>query len=283
MSATDVARDLARELGLADAEPVTIADRSNLVLRVGPVIARVAMATSMVRVGTAWLEREVKLTRFLAAREVGVTRPLAGPFERGGFVISFWEAEDVLAPPDALAFAAQAGAELRRAHEALAGYREALPLWGGFEEAREVLPRAKAAMTAAERDIVDRAWERAELVVASARGRSASFQAIHGDAHIGNVLWTRRGALWTDWEDAFLGPIEFDLAALRSRAELFGEDRDAIEAMTSAYGVVDRDLVRDLGLVRNVQVVPWLAIFAERLPDVLPRLRARLAKLAPDA
>lgn len=270
---------MAKELGLADEAPVIVADRSNMVLRIGPIIARVAMATSMVRVGMAWLKREVEISRFLAARDVGVTRPIAGPFERGGHVISFWELETVHDSPNPAA----AGDELRRAHEALAGYRGELPLWGGFEEARLVLPRAKARMTPPERKIVDRAWDRAERIVADARGRSASFQPVHGDAHIGNVLATHRGVLWTDWEDAFLGPVEFDLACLRSRAELFGEDRDAIEAMTSAYGESNRELVSDLGLVRNVQVIPWLAVFSERDPDLLPRMRARISKLEPDA
>ena len=94
------------------------------------------------------------------------------------------------------------------------------------------------------------------------------------------MLATERGVPWTDWEDAYVGPIELDLAALRSRAELFGEDREAIDAMTSAYGVeLDRDLVKDLGLVRNLQVIPWLAVFAERDPSLLVRMRARIEHL----
>jgi hypothetical protein len=31
--------------------------------------------------------------------------------------------------------------------------------------------------------------------------------------------------------------------------------------------------------VRNVQVIPWLAVFAERHPELLPRMRARIAAL----
>lgn len=95
------------------------------------------------------------------------------------------------------------------------------------------------------------------------------------------MLGTARGVLWTDWEDAFLGPVEFDIACLRSRAELFGEEVEVIDAMSAAYGEYDVELVRDLGLVRNVQVIPWLVVFAERDPDLLPRMRARLAKLPP--
>ena len=83
-------------------------------------------------------------------------------------------------------------------------------------------------------------------------------------------------------EDAFLGPIE-PTAALRSRAELFGEDRDAIEAMTSAYGVVDRDLVRDLARSATSRwsrgsPSSWSASRTSFAPAF-----AALAKLAPDA
>jgi thiamine kinase-like enzyme len=42
-------------------------------------------------------------------------------------------------------------------------------------------------------------------------------QALHGDAHFGNLLVTRDGLLWTDWEDAFLGPVEWDLASISLR------------------------------------------------------------------
>ena len=115
--------------------------------------------------------------------------------------------------------------------------------------------------------------------MAGARARSRSFQAVHGDAHPRNVLGTARGVLWTDWEDTFLGPVEFDIACIRSRAFLFGEDVEVTEAMCASYGVYDEELVRDLGLVRNVQVIPWLAVFAERDPELLPRMRARIAML----
>lgn len=278
-------RALARELGIS-AEPVVVAERSNLVLRLDGerLVARVALATSAARVGMEWFRREVEVTRFLSERGALVTRPStridAGPFERAGLVVSFWELEDVVAER---AQPRPAGAGLAAAHRLLASYpTDRLPTWGGFEEARQVLARVRHGSAFDERELarLDAAWERAERIVESARSRTASFQAIHGDAHIGNVLATARGAVWTDWEDAFVGPVEFDIACLRSRADLLGEDRAAIDAMIEAYDQPwDRDLVRDLGLVRNVQVIPWLALFAERQPELLPRMRARLDRL----
>lgn len=276
-------RTLARSLGI-ECEPQVLADRSNLVLALDPhsVVARVAMATSMVRVGTTWLRREVEVTRHLAARGASVTLPStsieAGPFEHEGFVISFWEREALVgAPVDA----ALAGRRLAEAHRALRDYpRQRLPEWGAWTEARAVRERARASLDERERARVDRAWDRAERIVESARERSASFQAVHGDAHLGNVLTTQRGPVWTDWEDAFVGPIEHDLACVRSRADLFGEDREAVDALIEAYDEpYDAALVRDLALVRNLQAIVWLAVFAERHASLRSRMRARIALL----
>lgn len=285
--AAETARAVARSLGLAT-EPVVVADRSNLVLRLDPhpLVARVAMATSMARVGTAWLRREVEVARFLERRGGLVTRPARaidpGPHEADGFVLSFWELEPLR---EGTADPAEAGQSLAALHRELASYpRDALPAWGGVAEAREVHARALArgVFDAADRARLARAWEHAERVIASAPSRTASMQAVHGDAHLGNVLASTRGAVWTDWEDAFLGPVEWDLACLRSRSELLGEDREVTLAATRAYDApFDPELVRELGLLRNLQVIPWLALFAERQPELTERMRKRMAVLPP--
>lgn len=281
--AIEAVTDLARELGL-HVTPRVIADRSNLVLRLEPrpLVARVAMATSTARVGLDWLRREVELARFLAGHPVTrLAEELdAGPHEREGLVISFWALEELLErPADPL----EAGRALAACHRALVAYpRERLPWLGGWEEARAVRSRAAARFSSDERARIDRAWDEAEAVLEGAESRTASWQPVHGDAHLGNVLGTARGALWTDWEDAFVGPVEYDLACLRSRAELFGEERERIEAACVGYGEdVDPELVRELGLVRNLQVIVWLAVFAERQPELWPRARARIERLPP--
>lgn len=272
--------ELCRGHGL-EVAPAVIADRSNLVLRLHPepLVARVAMATSMARVGMEWLRREVEIARFLDG--LPVTRPAstieAGPHEIGGLVVSFWELETVRGTIDAR----EAGRALAACHRALARYpHDRVPRLGGWEEARAVKDRGGPTLRPDERSRIDRAWDEAERVVERALVRTASLQAVHGDAHLGNVMATARGTLWTDWEDAFLGPVEWDLACLRSRAELFGEDREAIEAACAAYdGELDHALVRELSLVRNLQVIVWLAVFAERQPELIDRVRARIDRL----
>lgn len=276
---------LAASLGVS-CTPRVIADRSNLVLALDPhpIVARVAMATSAVRVGMAWLRREVEVSRFLggAVSTQPTTSIDAGPHDLGDLVVSFWQKETLVDPLDSH----EAGRKLAACHRALASYpHDRLPHLGAWSEVREVAPRALTSehVDEASRRALAHAIDRAERILETVASRTASMQAVHGDAHLGNALATERGVLWTDWEDAFLGPIEHDLACLRSRADLFGEEREAIEAACAAYDVPhDPELVRELGVVRNVQVIVWLAIFAERQPELVPRMRARLAKLDAD-
>jgi Phosphotransferase enzyme family len=277
-------RGLAAALGLPPVHPVVLADRSNLVLGLDPlpIVARIAMATSAARVGMDWLAREVEVSRFLGPglSTVPVDEIDPGPHRAEGLVISFWKRERLLAER---VDPAEAGRMLSSCHQALLHYpQERLPHLGAWEEVRSVKERVRegAFLSLGDHARIERAFERAERIWEGAPSRTASMQALHGDAHLGNVLASARGPLWTDWEDAFVGPVEYDLACLRSRAELFGEDREAIERATAAYGShVDAQLVSELGTVRNVQVVVWLALFAERQPELLPRLRARIEKL----
>jgi hypothetical protein len=156
-----------------------------------------------------------------------------------------------------------------------------LPRLGAWEEARAMLPglRASAWLDAESRDRVARAWDRAEHVVAGAEARTASWQAVHGDAHLGNVLATTRGALWTDWEDAFLGPVEWDLATLASRHRLFGEE-PTLPAVLAAYtGPYDAALVDELLEARSLQAIVWLHLFAERDLSLRARVQARVDRL----
>ncbi len=294
VAAMDVVSRLVARLDGSGAAPQLslVADRSNTVIRArseegGVVIARVATATSMVRIGMTFLKREVLITRSL--HTLPVTRPSKrldpGPHEEGGLVVSFWEPETLR---EGIADPRESGRTLASIHRALdassAELAGELPEWGGFVEARSVLSRARTngVMTETQVERLDRAFARAEGIVSGARERSASFQVVHGDAHSGNVLNTARGAVWADWEDAFVGPVEFDLACLRSRLDLLGEDRSVIEAMTEAYDApYNPELVRDLALVRNVQVIPWLSVFAERDPSLKDRIASRVDRLPP--
>lgn len=72
-----------------------LADGSNVLVRMGSVVARVATTTALVRPGVAdWLARDVALARFAAGRGLPVVAPcaapIAGPHQVDGFAVTLW-------------------------------------------------------------------------------------------------------------------------------------------------------------------------------------------------
>jgi thiamine kinase-like enzyme len=61
------------------------------------------------------------------------------------------------------------------------------------------------------------------------------FQPLHGDAHPGNLLNTTLGLLWTDWEDTFRGPVEWDLASIIWNSRILDGDHATADAILAAY------------------------------------------------
>ena len=59
---------------------------------------------------------------------------------------------------------------------------------------------------------------------------------------------TTRGLLWTDWEDTFAGPVEWDVASAIWNAKLLDHDEATAQAIVSAYcqagGSVDAQALR---------------------------------------
>jgi aminoglycoside phosphotransferase (APT) family kinase protein len=96
-------------------------------------------------------------------------------------------------------------------------------------------------------------------------------QPIHGDAGLGNVLV---GPKWNDWEDACIGPVEWDLACLVTSARITGRRRDVADAALHAYGGELPDVFVQ---ARGLQVVAWSGFAAAS--GVETRLEQRLAWL----
>ena len=77
----------------------------------------------------------------------------------------------------------------------------------------------------------------------------------HGDAHPGNLLLTRSGLVWTDFEDACLGPREHDIACLPPAAWPY-------------FRAVDQALVRRCADLKSVCVAVWCGADASRSAEV---------------
>ena len=285
---------LAAQLGLGRVQPQVIGRFSNRALRLSPlpVVARVPTGTAALRDVWRFAQREVALVGALAAPNAShpdahdalVIAPLepqlAGPHACAGFVITLWhEAQLLPGPPDAVA----SGVALAACHRALracpAPVRAQLVAWQPFDEIAALLAHAhvQAALSAADRALLGRQAQRLEEQL---RASGAAMQPVHGDAHLNNALSTARGMRWHDWEDAFLGPVEWDLACLVSGARVLGSNVAWSEAALAAYpDSHDAALLELCVHARTVFAAAWMSLLAGEDPVAQARLAGRLAWL----
>jgi hypothetical protein len=263
---------VAGDHGLACELPEVVADGSNVLVRLAPapVLARVATTTAAVRPrgGRDSLARDVELAGWLAAQGAAVVPPSdelpPGPHERDRLWLTFWrhvEVEPERPSPD------EAGAALRDLHEAMAGYPGDLPWLNTLAEVPRVLDRL------AERGAVTPQDERRIRAALAEVEPQLTGEALplHGDAHRNNLLRTRDGFRWTDFEDTCSGPLAWDLASMSWRDAEYGE------AALAEYGATPglEPFIR----ARALQVCAWLPVFAERFPERRERYMARFADL----
>lgn len=207
--------------------------------------------------------RELHVARHAAQAGAPVVPPTEepdpGPYHRGGHVVTFWRYVRPRGDVDPRA----AGRGLRLIHEALLDYDgPALPPMGHGDEVDEML--------AAVPDSAD-----VELLRALASRRPCpDGQALHGDAHLHNVIPAGRRLYWHDLESACHGPREYDLAAL-VEGDRSGDDPRARTAL-AAYGPHDADLLDALVPVYAAWVYASFLLALPRRPELALILDDRL-------
>lgn len=274
---------VARAHGLAPSHGVVARDLSNVLVALAPlpVIARVATTVAGIR-GEAChdhMAREVALAAFLAARGLAVVPPAdelpPGPHRHDGLYLTFWRLvdHDGEATPDAAAI----GHALRSVHGALAAYPAPLPLFDPLAEVDRLLDRLTADAAIGPADLAMLRAARARLTPAWAALAAGPVQALHGDAHTANVLHTPAGPLWTDWEDAAAGPVEWDLACLVNAGRSWGPPDPVAEAALAAYGIHDPARLAACLDLRALLVAAWVIYMGRRHAGRQARVEARLA------
>ncbi|WP_410587908.1 phosphotransferase [Amycolatopsis sp. lyj-23] len=247
-------------LGLPGHEPEVLHERSNVLVRLGPLVARVPATTRLARTGPAWQERDVAVSRFLTERGVRVvsptTDPPAGPHFAEGLPVTLWHhtphdpghryAPDVVAR------------SLAEVHAALRGYPGELPRRGPLDDLERIFDR---------HDLDPRL--RAEATRLAATLPDVAVQPLHGDAHPGNLIATPAGPCWLDFEDTWCGPLAWDLAILGRQ--------DGPEHLAAYPASVDEAAVAACTRLRELYSVVWHHVVAIRFPDRLPGARAALA------
>ncbi|GGS96309.1 aminoglycoside phosphotransferase family protein [Nonomuraea spiralis] len=262
---------VAEEHGVAVREPVVLTDSYNLRihLRPAPVVARVPTVTALARLRPAEaMRRELAVVSYLHGRGVPVVPPSdllpARVHERGGTPVSYWR---YVEHDGARAVTPEVfGRALRDLHEALRGYPGVLPRLGPVLDEPEHLLGLLAGEL--EPDVLARLAEaRAGLAARLPDGG----QAVHGDAHPGNLLATPGGWLWNDFEETMSAPVGWDLACLLRTVRLDGR------AAVRAYGADPGDPgLAVFTEARALQGVLWTLVRTLRFPEERPEARAAL-------
>ena len=246
--------EVAAELELVVDEPLLIQETNNTViwLRPHPIIAKVGTHPD----SGALLVREHEVASALAALGAPAGAPLTGvaPLHHlaTGFIVTLWQRleHDVTSEPaDSMV-----AASLQQLHAALALIDIELPSFRvGLQRARTAL-FDDVRMNALAVD--DRAFLRSAFdgLVAELDSRVLGEQSLHGEPHDGNLLVTRSGLRWIDFESTCRGPLEWDLAFLG------GEPCDV-------FGGVDLELLELLATLNSARVATWCWIQA-RFPDM---------------
>jgi hypothetical protein len=245
------ANSVAGSLGLPASDAVVLHNSNKLALRLTPcdVLARVAP------VGQEVAQFEVELAQRLAevGCPVGALEPRVDPlvYTRDGFAVTLWVYYEPVTP-----------------HVSPAGYAEALErLHAGMREVDVPGPRFTDRIAEAEEVVAspglspelagaDRVFLSGRL--ASLRraieDRGAVEQLLHGEPHQGNVLSTKDGPLFIDFETCCRGPVEFDLAHVP-------------EAVCEHYPGVDRGLLEDCRQLVLAMVAAWRWDRGDQFPD----------------
>ena len=263
-------------------------DGNTLVLRLTEtLVARVVTDRDGPRKGTEWFARETAVARHLTEQGAPVI-PLhsglpPGPCGHLGYTLNFWQ---YVTATDAAADPAEIGRTLHQCHQLLRTLPEPLPRLAILTERLallEPLARRELFSSATLQLLRDHLVSSIEVL------ETFPDQPLHGDAHPGNLLNTTGGLLWTDWEDAFSGPVEWDLASIIWNAKILEEDAETVDGILGAYqqagGRFDEHALHQCLIARAAVMSAWYPILypqpdAERRAKLQRRLEwLRMAKL----
>ncbi|MET8997758.1 phosphotransferase [Amycolatopsis sp. NPDC004169] len=260
-AAVRAARAVTTRLGLPRHDPEVLHERSNVLVRLGPLVARVPATTRLLRPEpSAWLARDVAVSRFLTDRGVLVvsptTDPPAGPHFADGLPVTLWH--HTLHDPGHRYTPEVVARSLADLHAALLEYPGELPRRGPLAELEGLLDRL---------DLDPRL--RAEAARLEAALPDAPVRPLHGDAHPGNLIATAAGPCWLDFEDTWLGPLAWDLGILARQG--------GPEYLAAYPGSVPEEALRAYTRLRELFAVAWRFVIAQRFPHRLPEARSALA------
>lgn len=247
--ATRAALSCASSLGLSARDAAVLQNSDKLTLRLQPcdVLARVApVARQCARFEVDVAQRLAALGSPVAALEAPEV------LARGEHVVTLWTyypsvSSEAIVPAD------YAGA-LERLHAGMRGVDLPTPHYTDRVAEAQALVGDHALtpeLAGADRAFLAGTLDRMRRAVGDS-GRPE--QLLHGEPHPGNLLPTRTGPLFIDFETCCRGPIEFDLA-------------HAPDKVAEHYPDVDHQLLRDCRTLKLAMITAWRWDREDQFPD----------------
>jgi aminoglycoside phosphotransferase (APT) family kinase protein len=245
------ATSLAASLDLPTNDAIVLHNSNKLALRLTPcdVLARVA------HVGQEVAKLEVELTQRLAevGSPVGTLDPRVDPlvYTRDGFAVTLWTYYEPVTPHLSPVDYAKA---LEQLHTGMRKVDVATPRFTDrIAEAQKIVADPALSPDLAD---ADRAFlsDRLATLRRAIEQRGAAEQILHGEPHPGNVLTTKNGPLFIDFETCCRGPIEFDLA-------------HAPEEVSEHYPNIDQALLNDCRQLVLAMVAAWRWDLGDQFPN----------------
>ncbi len=274
-AAIAAASSTAFELGLRAAETVLLQDANRIAVRLlpGDVLARVA---PVVIQATAEFELEVARRLADSGCPVGAPDPRVEPrvYLRDGFAITFWTYYEPVSL-DAVEPAEYADA-LARLHAGMRGIDLPSPHFTErVEHAQQVVGSHDRSP-----DLIDGDREFLANTLRSLRTAversGAPEQLLHSEPHPGNLLQTKDGLLFIDFETCCRGPVEFDVAGTSGKVGRY-------------YPGIDQRLLAACRALTLALVASWRSDRADQYPEgrkmrgeLLDRIRAMVERYALD-
>jgi aminoglycoside phosphotransferase (APT) family kinase protein len=258
------AMSIASALGLAVDDVIVLHDSNKLTMRLLPcdIVARVAPRAHQVA------QFELGLARLLAGTQspVAALDPRAEPrvYERDGFVVTLWTYYQPVASGE-VAPAGYADA-LKRLHAGMRQLDVRTPHFTDrVEEAQHLAESSNLTpdLAGADREFLVTTLRSRRLAIAR---RGGAEQLLHGEPHPGNVLSTKSGPLFIDFETCCRGPVEFDLAHVP-------------EDVSRRYRAADEDLLAECRGLVLAMVAAWRWDRGDQFPDRQRAARALLIAL----
>lgn len=269
-SAVKAAISSARTLGLRVEDAFVVHNSNRIAVRLAPCNVLARVATERDRHGADF---EVEVAQRLAQTDCPMAPPAPqvapAVYQQDGFVVTYWTYYEVgssgdVRPDDYARALARMHAGMRTvtrlsvrhfmdrvaAAQRVAGDRDQSP---GLEAAGRHL--LSGTLAKASRDI---------------RQHGAPEQLLHGEPHPGNLMNTKEGMLFVDFETCCRGPVEFDVA-------------HAPDDVVERYPGLDRELLRDCRILTLAIATAWRWDRNDQLPggpelgvEWLNQLRAAL-------